>query len=73
MAIRRERRIETTMKNKNIQGALLGLLGLLPRRVEREQETMRIVYGGEDITVNELVKRTLSLLSEAIKGKEEEE
>ena len=59
------------MKNKNIPGALLALLGHLPSRFEREQKTIKIVYAGETITVCELLNRTLALLDEAIKGKEE--
>lgn len=59
------------MKNENIPGALLILLGHLPSRIEREQETMKIAYAGETITVCELLNRTLALLDEAIKAKEE--
>ena len=61
------------MKRKNISAALLALLGLLPKRVEREQTTMMIVSDTERITVNELLKAVLKMLDEATNGREEEE
>ena len=61
------------MKNKDLPNALLFLLGMLPSRVQNNQMTMQIYHNGETITVNDLVKRVMGLLDEAIKGKEEEE
>lgn len=61
------------MKNKNIEPALLTLLGMLPNRVQNEQTTMKIVVGDESITVNELLIKVIGILREGIKGKEEEE
>lgn len=61
------------MKNKNIEPALLMLLGMLPNRVQNEQTTMKIVVGDESITVNKLLIKVIGILREGIKGKEEEE
>lgn len=63
------------MKNKYLVGSLLCLLGKLPKRMQEEQlETMIYCHESNDyISVNELVKRTIKLMKEGMKGKEEEE
>lgn len=61
------------MKNKYLVNALLGLLGELPKRVQDNKLTMKIYLPecNEAITVNELVKRSIGLMEEGMKGKEE--
>ena len=61
------------MKNKDLPNALLFLLGMLPSRVQNNKTTMRIYHDGDSIVVNDLVKRVMELLNEAIEGKEEGE
>lgn len=63
------------MKNKYLVGALLCLLGQLPKKVQDQKMTMKIYCPecNDAITVNELVKRTIGLMDEGMKGKEEEE
>lgn len=63
------------MKNKYLVGALLCLLGQLPKKVHDQKMTMKIYCPecNDSITVNELVKRTIDLMEEGMKGKEESE
>ena len=63
------------MKNKYLVGSLLCLLGKLPKRMQEEQLEVEIYCHetNESITINELVKRTIKLMKEGMKGKEEEE
>lgn len=61
------------MKNKYIVGALLCLLGQLPKRVQDNKLTMKIYVPecNEAITVNELIKRSVDLMEAGMRGKEE--